>query len=592
MYENINIKYDNCCIIDGIYYYIDIDLNALISKSAGGNILYTYPIFLQLTTAPIKFDFDGVYFFSLHLENNRNLVRKWRIINYTLDFIQDFDYSSIGVLATPTISFRKHFNMPPEYDDWVSGYLNASNAYFTTDRAELVVGSYGSYSGWRGPWLEKDFPTILDFKLETKFYFTSNGATDASNTRTYMYLRHGADSVYLFLFDRDSIWLWDNGTYVLNNKTHYLINNGYNYVELKRYDSQLEFTVNDVLMYRATTSNNAVNRFRLLAYQYYTAPAETFRINRIYLTGYTNEHIIDTTTLVIDSYKSTVASGIPAGSDYIELAGETDFIDSGTLLFLGDTNSNTYEEVTVTGTLGPNKYGLNFFTYFDHNTGDDVSFSKNMYMFNNYRRKDPGGSIYKLNYVTGHVEDTFDSDNYIDIDAACFFQVDDTYLCGYVSNTNFISLDIHDDMSLFEVMNVENVDPDQITVIPITDIEVVGDSLYRIQKRASYYGTKYNWSNYNYQLTPINSFIDSTTIEAVPLIMSADGISTIDVTTLAKDQYAEEIQFIRVKFYDDDDVGYMTIQDTYTGLTGKAQSFYKSGIDPREVLLSTEIIQE
>jgi len=592
VYENINIKPNNCCIIDGIYYYIDIDLNALVSKSAGGNILYTYPIFIQVPTEPLKFDFDGVYFFSLHLESSRNLIRKWRIKNYTLDFIRDYDYSSIGLLSSESISFRKHFNMPIEYGGWVPGYLNASNAYFTIDRDELVVGSFGSYSGWRGPLLEKDFSPILDFKLEAKFYFSSNGVTSTSNTRIYLYLKYGDSSVYLCLFDRDSVWLWDNGTYVVDDRTHYLIDNGYNYVELKRHDSHLDFIVNDVVIYTATTSNNEVNRFRLLANNHSSYQPETFRVNRLYLTGFTNEHIIDTNTLVIDSYESTVASGIPAGVDYVELSGETDYIEAGTVLFLGDTNSQTYEEVTVTGTLGINTYGINFFTYFDHEEDERVSFSKNFYMFNNYRRKDPGGSIYKLNYVTGFLEDTYDSDNYIDIDAACFFHSNNTYQCGYISNTNFITLDIHDDMSFFEAMNVENVEPDQVTTIPITDIEVVAYSLYRIQKTAAYYGVKYSWTNYNFQLTPINSFIDSTTIEAVPLIMSADGISTISITTLAKDQYAEEITFIRVKFYDDDDVGYMTIQDTYTGLTGKAQSYYKSGIDPREVLLSTEIIQE
>lgn len=593
MYENINIKSDNCCIIDGIYYYIDIDLNALVSKSAGGNILYTYPIFLQLTTAPLKFDFDGVYFFSLHLESSRNLIRKWRIINYTLNFIQEYDYSSIGLLASENTAFRKHFNMPAEYGGWVPGYHTASDAYFTTYRDELVVGSFGTSGYWRGPTLTKDVSAMVDFKFETKFYYEDHNTVHSYKTRVYFYFRNVDTDIFRIIFDGNSYWLWDDGTYVRNNVYNLLINYGYNHVEFKRYDSRIELIVNDEILYNSTTSNNKeINRFHLLEYDYSSYPIDVFKINRLYLTGYTNEHIIDTNTLVIDSYEATLASGISSGVDYVKLSGETDYIEAGTVLFLGDTNSQTYEEVTVTGTLGTNTYGINFFTYFDHEEDERVSFSKNFFMFNNYRRKEPGGSIYKLNYVTGLLENTYDSDNYIDIDAACFFHSRNTYLCGYISNTNFISLDIHNGMSLFEVMNVENVESDQVTIIPITDIEVVEESLYRIQNSAAYYGVDYNWTNYNFQLTPINSFIDSTTIEAVPLIMPADGISTIAVTTLAKDQYAEEITFIRVKFYDDDDVGYMTIRDTYTGLTGKAQSYYKSGIDPREVLLSTEIIQE
>ncbi len=594
MYENINIKLDNCCVIDDMYYYIDINLNVLIVKSIGGKILFTYPLFLQLTTSPIKFDFDGVYFFSLHLEGSRNIIRKWKLVNYILDFIKEYDYSSIGLLANATTKFRKFFNMPIEHGDWSQSYHTNSNAYFVRDRDELIVENFRAYAGWSGPTLTKDFTPILDFKLESKFHFTRYNYSFLEATRVYLYLKESGTnaSIFIAIFDANSAWLWDDGVYVYNNVTNYLIDGSYNYVELKRYDSQIELVLNGKVLYRASTNSKEVSRFHFLEYHYGYNLVDVFRINRFYLTGYTNDHIIDTDTLIIDSYKSSIKSYLPEGSNYVDLEGSTDYIENGTLLYLGDVNSNTYEEVTVTGILSPGIYGLNFFTYFEHVEEEIVNFSKNIYIFNNYRRKNPGGSIYKLDYTTGYVETTYDSDSYTDVTAGCFFNYKGTYLLGYVSITNFIMLEIHNELSLFEVMNIENVKADQITVIPITDVDIHNNELYRIQKSATYYSTDYSWTNYNYQLTPVMPFIDSTTIEAKPLIMNADGVSVIAVTALAKDQYAEPIVSIRTKFYDDDDVGYMTIQDTYTGFIGKAVSYYKSGIVPREVLLSTELIQE
>ena len=528
-------------------------------------------------------------FFSLHLESNRNIIRKWKLDNYILDFITDYDYSSIGVLANPTTKFKKYFNMPIGHNGWVEGQQSWTESYFSIDRDELIAHIQWYNTPWRGPNLTKDFTDILDFSFEIKYFLKRAGYR---NLRVYLYFKNLNSTIYQAIIDSDYSWFYDNGSNVYNQLPSYLTSDSYNYFKLKRRDSIIEFSINDRVLYTGSTNAIDINSFTIGVYKYTSNPIDEVRVNRLYLTGYTNNHIIDTDTLVIDNYASTIASYLPAGSTQLELSGNIEYIDSGTLLYLGDVNSQVYEEVTVTGTLGVGVFGLNFFTTFDHDHLEKVTFSKNMYIFNNYRRKEPGGSIYKLNYTTGYVESTYDSDSYIDILACCFFQYSNTYLLGYVSITNFILLDIHNDMSLFEVMNIENVKVDQVSVIAITDVKVNNNSLYRIQNECTYYGNNYNWSNYNYQLTPINPFIDSTTIEAKPLVMNADGLSIIEVTTIAKDQYAEEIISIKTKFYDDDSVGHMTIWETYTGITGKATSYYRSGTTPREVLLSTEIIQE
>jgi hypothetical protein len=58
-------------------------------------------------------------------------------------------------------------------------------------------------------------------------------------------------------------------------------------------------------------------------------------------------------------------------------------------------------------------------------------------------------------------------------------------------------------------MTMDNVEQDQATTIVVYDVTIEGTNIYRLQRKATYYGTTELFvdNTYNYQLSSLNSFI-------------------------------------------------------------------------------------
>jgi hypothetical protein len=102
----------------------------------------------------------------------------------------------------------------------------------------------------------------------------------------------------------------------------------------------------------------------------------------------------------------------------------------------------------------------------------------------------------------------------------------------------------------------------------------------------TYYGTDYSLSTYNYQCTPIRSFIDSVSMEVYPKILPSNGTSISTVKTAMQDQYGEPAQYKAAHLSDDDDYGYLTIDTPLTNLEGVATSYYRAGLEVRQVTIT------
>jgi hypothetical protein len=139
----------------------------------------------------------------------------------------------------------------------------------------------------------------------------------------------------------------------------------------------------------------------------------------------------------------------------------------------------------------------------------------------------------------------------------------------------------------YGTINMDNIRIDASTVIPIYDISIIGDTMYRLQDEGTYYGTDNDWGSlYNYQVTPIRSFIDFITVAAYPEILPATGRNVSQVTAVVLNQYGEGAVYKPVHFTDDDSVGFITIPDVYTDYftnTGEAKTSYMSGVALRIV---------
>jgi hypothetical protein len=130
------------------------------------------------------------------------------------------------------------------------------------------------------------------------------------------------------------------------------------------------------------------------------------------------------------------------------------------------------------------------------------------------------------------------------------------------------------------------------STIAIKEIEINGDTLFRLQGGFTYYGTYYNPSNYHYQCSPMRSFVDSITMDVYPKIMPSDGMSVVGVNAIVQDQYSEPAQGKIVRFSDDDDqYGFMTISEPLTNNQGLAKSYYKSGTSPKTVTITAYTTQ-
>ncbi len=232
-----------------------------------------------------------------------------------------------------------------------------------------------------------------------------------------------------------------------------------------------------------------------------------------------------------------------------------------------------------------------------YDSGTEVNFYNNLWVFNNTGN----GTLHKINARTGANIVTYSGTEYDNVMACTFARVlgpsssrVDTLIYAKTNSTNLRFLNI-DSMSNYGVAIMDNIRIDQSTVIPIYDIAVYGDGIYRLQDEGTYYGTNNDWgSQYNYQLTPARSFVDSITVTAYPSILPANGVNIADITGNVLDQYGRGIVYKPVYWTDDDNYGYITVNPTYTDLffgTGNTTTYYRAGIQVRQVTVTGRATQ-
>ena len=160
---------------------------------------------------------------------------------------------------------------------------------------------------------------------------------------------------------------------------------------------------------------------------------------------------------------------------------------------------------------------------------------------------------------------------------------------AYVRTTNTIFLNPDDLSTSYGSMTLDNVEDDQATVIPIYDITMEGVNIYRLQRKATYYGSTYTFANstYNYQLSTLEPFITSISLRANPAILPANNTNTSEITAIVKDQFNLPIGGKLVYFTDDDPAGSITGSNpANTDSDGVATTTYTAGNAAREVKIT------
>jgi hypothetical protein len=313
-------------------------------------------------------------------------------------------------------------------------------------------------------------------------------------------------------------------------------------------------------------------------------------------------HLYDSDAFTVEHYHTEFSADEVAGESVLSVL-DGSKMDSGYTVVLGPNQYGQLEEKTVSSATATTLQ-INGTTTYAYQSGDPISFYKRIWMFNNYNgTDDTTGALYAIDAYTGSVITKYAGGAYQDIKAATFYDVpryvfdtavgpgtvDPRYnTIAYVKGTNTIFLDPDDLTASFGSMTMDNIEDDQATNIDVYDLAIEGTNVYRLQLKATYYGTTADFADgtYNYQLSTLNSFITSISLHADPAILPANGVNPSTITAVVKDQFNLPVVGRQVFFTDDDDDGSITLSPVNTDSNGVATTSYIAGISAREVRIT------
>lgn len=351
-------------------------------------------------------------------------------------------------------------------------------------------------------------------------------------------------------------------------------------------------------------------------------------------------HKYQSEALAIEHYHLRFNSSASVGSSVLSMyqpktkQADLDLIaklQSGMTISLGPNSNGQREDISVnsvtvqaTGQATVYNVNLNALTTYaysgptvsgagqdyDDRYGDPATFYNNIWLFNNWDGvSSSDGALYKINAYTGSYQTRYAGGEYQNVDACTFFDVPNYIFdrawqgtpandafnwpkynsIAYVRTTNMIFLNPDDFSDSYGSMTMDNVQDDQATVIPIYDLTMEGVNVYRLQRKATYYGTTYTFadSTYNYQLSTLEPFITSISLRANPAILPANGVNTSQITAIVKDQFNLPIEGKLIYFTDDDPNGNITGPNpANTDVDGVATTTYTAGNTAREVKIT------
>jgi len=297
---------------------------------------------------------------------------------------------------------------------------------------------------------------------------------------------------------------------------------------------------------------------------------------------------VSSNAFTVEHYHTDFSGTELAGSTTLSVTNESD-ISNGETVYLGPNTNGQSEERTVTG-VGAGTIDVSPGITYDYASGDPIVSYKSLWVFDD----NSGGKLHQINAYTGATVTGTLGGEYSQVAAATFFDMYSlTYkptwgesIC-FVKTTNMLFLN-PSTLTNFGSLAMDNVEDDNATVIPLYDLAIDGTNMYRLQRKATYYGQTYTFSDstYNYQLSTSTPFITSISLAAEPAILPANGVNNSTITAIVKDQFNEPISSKNVYFTDDDSNGYITTSPVSTDANGVAQTAYKAGTQAREVKIT------
>ncbi len=257
----------------------------------------------------------------------------------------------------------------------------------------------------------------------------------------------------------------------------------------------------------------------------------------------------------VEHYEGALTSGAAINATEFSVNYSTavlDLITPGTTLFLGPSTQGgslgEFERVIVASRIGSvitiTAPLTNGFV-----STDPAVFSKSLWFFNQNFQTSSGGALYKAAIADGSILSRTQSGTFEDINACTFHELDSftspltafnkPYLV-FIKATQLMFLNTNDSNLTIELSAVQNnQEQDPPEIYDVSDLGIIEDTIFRLQKKFNINGTITSESTFNYQLATFKPFPTAIAIDADPAVLAADsGASTSTITATVTDQYA------------------------------------------------------
>jgi len=325
-----------------------------------------------------------------------------------------------------------------------------------------------------------------------------------------------------------------------------------------------------------------------------------------------SSHTFSSRAFTVEHYHIRFSDYEPAGSSDLSVTASglnlPSLLQSGMTVTLGPNANGQVQELTV-NSVGTDFIRVNGTTSYNFSAGDPIHFYTKLWVFNNFYGTDIStGALYAIDAYTGSILPgaIYPDGSYKDIEACTFYDLSAVVDSGgqpvfgtgknaiaYVKATNLIFLNPANLAQSYGSMSMDNLESNQATIIPIYDLAIEGANVYRLQTKATYYGTTYSFTTgpFNYQLSTMQPFVTSISLRANPAILPANGVNVSTITAVVKDQYNNPMAGKIVYFTDDDPVGTILTSYVNTDGQGVAVTSYRAGTAAREVKITATVQQ-
>ena len=624
MATNIGIRKHNFTVHNGYFYTFDEDMDALLQKTDDGNNAFSYPCDTLLSYQVDSLEFDGVYFWSMEsygtLPNTTVLIKRWKIDNYitkleqTITLVSNSSHiystncftvehyhttlTAATLMGDTTIYIDDYSNNPKVIEDAILHIgPNADGKEEDVQVASTVFGGVVLTTPLLFDYTE-DAPVHFHRRL---WLFNNYNGNDATTGALYKFDSHTGDYMDKYA----------GGAYqAITACTFYKIS------------SFQELGPKDMLMYAKGTNTLFVNveEDKKTLYDAYTvddsftgtngsSPNNTFwtvlegsptiQSNTLYnnLTSYPSKNTIKSKYFLTGDFDVSVDGNLSAypagysGSNYMDnslgiiFPNEQDRFCKVSRGYSTEFGSALYQNFSVVS----RKATDDVVTTVSESELDPIT-NKDIYSLrirrvtsdvHFYYRTTTSGAFTSWNYL-GAVQ-MFDSDAQLFISS--YNNVGDTVTNSFdnliFTEGSIAYVSAAAELPYYGSMVMDNVEQDGYTIIPLRDMAVDRNNLYRL------HGT----STYNYSLSPLESFVTSISVSASPAIIAANGLSTTDIKAWVKDQFLQPIKFRRVTFSENGDGSITAGTEINTDADGFAQTVYKAGVTAQSVTVTATVQQ-